>query len=105
MLITCDQSEMASSLLLLRQYTEDAQHMSGIYESAMKMINSSASRVALSLLLIAQWIMTIHYLEIYPALVKKATEADESAMGAINRPLQGSVSCVNRHNRPILMYG
>ena len=87
MLITCGQSEMASSLPWLCQFIADAQHMSGIYESAMKMINSSASRVALSLLWIARRIMVIHYLEIYPALVRKATEADESAMGAINRPL------------------
>src|SRR6266851_8427000 len=71
MLITCDQSEMASSLLLLRQFIADAQHMSGISESAMKMISSSASRAALSLLLIARRIMAIRYLEIYPVLVRK----------------------------------
>src|SRR6266567_9358957 len=71
MLITCGQSEIAISLPLLRQFIADAQHMSGIYESAMKMINSSASRAALSLLWIAHRIMAIHYLEIYPALVRK----------------------------------
>src|SRR6266702_7829873 len=71
MLITCGQSEMGISLPLLRQFIADAQHMSGIYESAMKMINSSASRAALSLLWIAHRIMAIHYLEIYPALVRK----------------------------------
>ena len=71
MLITFDQSEMASLLLLLRQFIGDARRMSGIFELAMNTINSYASHAVLLLLLIARRIMAIRYFEIYPALAKK----------------------------------